>query len=76
MCENCNCRDRVGNEKGVPQLEVTPELTPPMVEDFRVVFRAWLEEGQNQEALENSGLGNVKDLAHRASRWAARLRMP
>lgn len=26
MCDTCNCRDRSGNEKGVPQIEVTPEM--------------------------------------------------
>lgn len=69
MCETCNCRDRAGNEKGVHQVEVTPELTPQMMEEFRHLFEEWRQEDLNQDCLEEGGTGNLEDLARRTLHW-------
>lgn len=70
MCENSDACKATGNEKGVPHIEVTPELTPQLMEQFRFLFEEWRREDLNQDCLENSGDGDLEALARRTLRWA------
>ena len=45
-------------------------ISPDELTSFRLLFREWLEEGSNLQALESGGLGDLEALAHSIRSWA------